>query len=135
MLLLYQSVFTLPYLESKHLTRRLIKYSESQWSLCLILDSLISKSIEYYATLCESTLQSKCLPEQELTSLPLMSRNIISAVVQYNGAFVFCGEEGLSVKDRKGEREGENEQNKKSEFDLCFATEFLAVLDSDTLLN
>lgn len=29
----------------------------------LILDSLISESIEYYSSLCESTFQSKCLPE------------------------------------------------------------------------
>lgn len=38
-----------------------------------------------------------------------MSRNIISSVVWYNGAIVFGSEGGLSVKDRKGERKGENE--------------------------
>lgn len=38
-----------------------------------------------------------------------MSRSIISSVVQYNGAIVFLGEGSLSVKDRKGERKGENE--------------------------
>ena len=34
-----------------------------QWWLGLILDSFISGSIEYYGALCESTFQSKCLPE------------------------------------------------------------------------
>lgn len=65
--------------------------------------------MKYYGTLCEATFQSKRFSESELTSLPLVSRNIISSVVWHNGAFVFCGEESLSVKDRKGEKERENE--------------------------
>lgn len=64
MLRLYYLVSIFCYLETKHiLTYRLIKYSGSRWRLSLILDSLISESIEYYGALCESTFQSKCLSE------------------------------------------------------------------------
>lgn len=80
----------------------------------LILDTFISQSKEYYGALCASALQSKRLSEWEPTSLPLMSRNIISPAVQHNGAFVFNGERSLSANDSKGG----NEWN-KSTFHLC----------------
>lgn len=106
----------------------------------VIVDSLISESIEYYGALCESTFQSKCLSEQELTSLPLMSGNIISSVVQYNGAIVFPGEGSLSVKDRK--EKGKEKMNRikvnaisvqqRRDFSKLFV---FIMLDSDNLVK